>query len=97
MGVNPSRLSAFPTTQNPVSATLMEASPTATMARTQRGSTSAARAVLTSGSGLERITTSPEFDSFPMFSPEGRRLVFASNRHARERGETNIFIADWVE
>ncbi len=49
------------------------------------------------GSGLERVTTSPEFDGFPMFSPQGRRLVFASNRHAGERGETNIFIADWVE
>jgi TolB protein len=49
------------------------------------------------GRGLERLTTSPEFDGFPMFSPDGRRLVFASNRHQRERGETNIFIADWVE
>jgi TolB protein len=49
------------------------------------------------GGGLERVTTSAEFDAFPMFSPDGRRLVFASNRHGRERGETNIFIADWVE
>jgi Tol biopolymer transport system component len=49
------------------------------------------------GTGLERVTTSGEFDGFPMFSPDGRRLVFASNRHGRERGETNIFIADWVE
>jgi TolB protein len=43
------------------------------------------------------VTTSAEFDAFPMFSPDGKRLVFASNRNARERGETNIFIADWVE
>lgn len=49
------------------------------------------------GSGLERLTTSAEFDGFPMFSPDGRRLVFASNRHGGERGETNIFVADWVE
>ena len=49
------------------------------------------------GGGLRRVSTSPEFDSFPIFTPEGRRLVFASNRHAREPGETNIFIADWVE
>jgi Tol biopolymer transport system component len=49
------------------------------------------------GSGLERVTTSGEFDGFPMFSPDGRRLVFASNRHGRERGETNLFIAEWVE
>jgi Tol biopolymer transport system component len=49
------------------------------------------------GSGLERVTTSGEFDGFPMFSPDGRRLVFASNRHGRTQGETNIFVADWVE
>ncbi|HTD84286.1 MAG TPA: hypothetical protein VK648_10895 [Gemmatimonadaceae bacterium] len=49
------------------------------------------------GSGLEQITTSSEFDAFPMFSPDGRRLVWASNRHGKVQGETNIFIADWVE
>jgi TolB protein len=49
------------------------------------------------GSGLERVTTRPEFDGFPMFSPDGKRLVFASNRGVAEQGETNIFIADWVE
>jgi Tol biopolymer transport system component len=49
------------------------------------------------GTGLERITTSPEFDGFPMFSPDGRQLVFASNRHGEHRGDTNIFIADWVD
>ena len=49
------------------------------------------------GSGLEQVTTSGEFDGFPMFSPDGRRLVFASNRNAANPGETNLFIADWVE
>jgi TolB protein len=49
------------------------------------------------GSGLEKVTTSPEFDGFPMFSPDGKQLVFASNRNAAQRGETNIFIAEWVE
>jgi TolB protein len=49
------------------------------------------------GTGLERVTTSGEFDAFPMFSPDGRRLVFASNRHAANPGETNLFVADWVE
>jgi Tol biopolymer transport system component len=49
------------------------------------------------GSGQERVTTFGEFDGFPMFSPDGRRLVFASNRGAAQRGDTNIFIADWVE
>src|SRR6266704_127346 len=49
------------------------------------------------GSGLEQITTSPEFDAFSMFSPDGRKLVWASNRNGQVQGETNIFIADWVE
>jgi Tol biopolymer transport system component len=49
------------------------------------------------GSGLERITTNETFDGFPMFSPDGRKLVFASNRHGSRPGETNVFIADWVE
>jgi TolB protein len=49
------------------------------------------------GSGLERVTWNPTFDSFPMFSPDGRKLVFASNRNAAKEGDTNIFIADWVE
>jgi TolB protein len=49
------------------------------------------------GTGLERVTTTPEFDGFPMFSPDGKKLVFASNRGARARGETNIYVADWIE
>jgi Tol biopolymer transport system component len=31
-----------------------------------------------------------------MFSPDGRRLVFASNRGDRLEGETNVFVADWI-
>jgi Tol biopolymer transport system component len=49
------------------------------------------------GTGLEKVTTYDDFDSFPMFSPDGRKLVWASNRNGRTPGETNIFIADWVE
>lgn len=49
------------------------------------------------GTGLEAVTTNAEFDAFPMFSPDGTRLVWASNRHGRAPGETNLFIADWVE
>lgn len=49
------------------------------------------------GTGLERITVHPEFDGFPMFSPDGTKLVFASNRGAAQPGDTNIFLADWVE
>ena len=49
------------------------------------------------GTGLERITLKPPFNGFPMFSPDGKKLVFASNRNAKSQGETNVFIADWVE
>jgi len=41
-------------------------------------------------------STDPDFDSFPMWSPDGRKLLWASNRHGSEPGETDIFIADWV-
>lgn len=53
--------------------------------------------VNTDGTGLERITTYESFDGFPMFSPDGKKLVFASNRNAETLGDTNVFIADWVE
>ncbi len=49
------------------------------------------------GTGLERITFNPTFDGFPMFSPDGKKLVFASNRNDKVQGDTNVFIADWVE
>lgn len=49
------------------------------------------------GSGLEQVTKHAEFDGFPMFSPDGSKLVFASNRGAAKPGETNIFLADWVD
>ena len=49
------------------------------------------------GTALERITFNDTFDGFPMFSPDGKKLVFASNRNAAKQGDTNIFIADWVE
>ena len=54
-------------------------------------------AINVDGSNLQRITFEETFDGFPMFSPDGRKLVFASNRNARTRGDTNVFIADWVE
>ena len=49
------------------------------------------------GTGLERITYHLLFDAFPMFSSDGKKLVWASNRNAKVRGETNIFLVDWVE
>ena len=49
------------------------------------------------GTGLEQITFTDVFDGFPMFSPDGTKLIFASNRNAAAEGDTNIFIADWVD
>jgi Tol biopolymer transport system component len=45
---------------------------------------------------IERITYYEGFDGFPMFSHDGRQLVFASNRLGKVRGETNVFIADFM-
>ena len=49
------------------------------------------------GSGLEQITFNDTFDGFPMFTRDGKHLVFASNRFNKKPGDTNIFIADWIE
>ena len=48
------------------------------------------------GSGQERLTFDGQFNSFPMFSPDGKTLVWVSDRHAKEPGEFNVFLADWV-
>ncbi|MGH9199395.1 MAG: TolB family protein, partial [Acidimicrobiia bacterium] len=50
----------------------------------------------TDGTRLEQVTANPTFDGFPVFSSDGRRLLFSSNRNGKVTGETNIFIADWV-
>jgi Tol biopolymer transport system component len=49
------------------------------------------------GGEPQRVTTASGFDGFPHFSPDGRWLVFASNRANPESGETNLFIARWAE
>lgn len=49
------------------------------------------------GTGLERITWDPVFDSFPMFSHDGKKLIFSSNRNNGGTHDTNLFIADWVD
>jgi Tol biopolymer transport system component len=48
------------------------------------------------GGGLERLTLEGHFNSFPMFSPDGKRLVWVSDRHVKAPGEFNVFLADWV-
>ncbi len=49
------------------------------------------------GTGLEQITFNKTFDGFPMFTRDGKHLVFASNRSNKKKGDTNIFIADWID
>ncbi len=48
------------------------------------------------GQGLERLTFDGHFNSFPMFSPDGTRLVWVSDRLSKTPGEFNVFLADWV-
>lgn len=49
------------------------------------------------GSGLEQITFEPDFDGFPMFNRDATKLVWGTNRHQAKMGDTNIWIADWIE
>jgi Tol biopolymer transport system component len=49
------------------------------------------------GTNLERITYNKVFDSFPMFSPDGKKLTFASNRNPEKPRATDIYLADWVK
>jgi Tol biopolymer transport system component len=48
------------------------------------------------GAGAERVTYGGHFNSFPMFSSDGKQLVWVSDRGARAPGEFNVFLADWV-
>ena len=49
------------------------------------------------GKGLEKISRDKGFDAFPMFSPDGKKIIFASNRNNGGTRDTNLFVADWVE
>ena len=49
------------------------------------------------GTGLQQVTFDEGFDGFPMFTQDGKKLIWASNRHGKTEGETNVFIADWVD
>jgi len=48
------------------------------------------------GTGMEKISRDKGFDAFPMFSPNGKKIVFSSNRNNKGTRDTNVFIADWV-
>lgn len=48
------------------------------------------------GTQSEQITFNGHFNSFPMFSPDGKQLVWSSDRNAANPKEFNIFLADWV-
>ncbi len=49
------------------------------------------------GSGLEKISRDKGFDAFPMFSPDGKKIVFSSNRNNGGTRDTNVCWADGVE
>ena len=48
------------------------------------------------GTQSEQITFNGHFNSFPMFSPDGKQLLWSSDRNATNPKEFNIFLADWV-
>lgn len=61
---------------------------------TQRGFPFTLYSIGIDGQGLEQITFSDMFDAFPVFSRDGRFLVFSSNRGGKDH-ETNLFLAEW--
>ncbi len=48
------------------------------------------------GTKPEQITFNGNFNSFPMFSPDGKQVVWSSDRNTTKPHEFNIFLADWV-
>jgi TolB protein len=49
------------------------------------------------GTDIEKISRDKGFDAFPMYSYDGRKIIFCSNRNNGGTHDTNIFIADWVK
>ncbi len=54
-------------------------------------------AVDVDGNNLEQITFTAGFDGFPMFSPDGQWLAFGSNRNQANDGDTDVYVARWIE
>lgn len=48
------------------------------------------------GKNLQRITYSDGFNAFPMFSKDGKKLIWTSNRNSHKKREFNIFMAEWI-
>eukprot|EP01088_Endostelium_zonatum_P013803 TRINITY_DN2867_c1_g1_i1.p1 TRINITY_DN2867_c1_g1~~TRINITY_DN2867_c1_g1_i1.p1 ORF type:complete len:387 (+),score=76.34 TRINITY_DN2867_c1_g1_i1:64-1224(+) len=48
------------------------------------------------GTGLQQITYEGTFNSFPMFSPNGKQLAWESNRNTKSYSDLNVLVADWV-
>jgi len=50
-----------------------------------------------SGGEPQRITyTEKGFEGFAMFSPDGKYIVWCSNRNQSRPNETNVFVAEWI-
>jgi Tol biopolymer transport system component len=49
------------------------------------------------GSELEQVTHGKTFDGFPMFSNDGTKFIWCSNRFGPHTNSTNVFIADWKD
>ena len=45
---------------------------------------------------ITRLTNNKTFDSFPVFSKDGTKLVYSSNNNTKNKRQTNIFISDVV-
>ena len=49
------------------------------------------------GKNLKRVTHGETFDAFPVFSNDGKKLIFSSNRNNGGGHDTNLFIAEWQD
>ncbi len=49
------------------------------------------------GTALEKVSRDKGFDAFPMFSHNGKKILFSSNRSNGGTRDTNIFVADWID
>jgi len=49
------------------------------------------------GSGLQKISHDKGFDGFPMFSYDGKKIIFSSTRNNGGGYDINVFVADWIE